>query len=66
MSSAIFYRLGCANKRCDVIKEEELIVRNCMVASSCMLCLAIRGYIVPKIDVFVRCLRNFLIELLEE
>ena len=64
--SAVLYRLRCANKHYDVVKEEELIVRNCVVASSCMFCLATREYIVPKIDVFVRCLRNFFVELLEE
>ena len=43
LPSIVLYRLGCVNKRCDIAKEEELIVRNCVVASSCMLCLATRG-----------------------
>ena len=66
MSSAVLYRLGCINKRYDVAKEEELIIRNCIVASSYMLCLAMSGYIIQKIDVFVHCLKNFFIELLKE
>ena len=66
MPGKVLYRLRCTDKRCDVAKEEKLIVRNCVIASSCMLCLVTREYIVLKIDVFVRYLKNFLVELLEE
>ena len=58
--------LGVPTNDVTFAKEEGLIVRNCMVASSYTLCLATREYAVPKTDVFVRCLRNYPVELLEE
>lgn len=62
----VFNRFGCANKHCNVAKKEELIIRNCMVASSYILCLVMRGYAIPKTNVFVRCLKNHLVELLKK
>ena len=66
LPSAVFYRLGSADKRFDVTKEEGLIVRNCIIASNCTFYLVTKEYVVPKTDVFVYYLRNCSVKLLDE